>query len=281
MPNDVVTLTAEQRRHFDENGFLVIENALPPGFVARLRTAVDRLVRDDRLEAQPAQSTRHLRNCIVEDDAFTELLDWHKTFPLIVDLLGWNIKLITSHLILRDPTPDDTKDDWKSTGWHRDGGTSAQEMTEPHPLLFIKIAYWLTDLSETGRGNLRVLPGSHRLVGKPAQANGSPDPYGAIELTAKPGDAVLFEQRLYHAVGPNRASFTRESVFIGYAYRWIQPMDYVAMAQRLLERATPIQRQLLGDAATQLGFYLPTDGDVPLRQWTKDRDANLRSKETR
>lgn len=96
-----------------------------------------------------------------------ELLDWPRTFPLVVDLLGWDIKLITSHLILRDPTPKTFQDTWKSIGWHRDGGTSVQEVTEPHPRLFIQVAYWLTDLREKGRGNLRVLPGSHRRVGKP------------------------------------------------------------------------------------------------------------------
>lgn len=40
-------------------------------------------------------------------------------------------------------------------------------------------------------------------MGKPVPGEGSPDPDGALELTANPGDAVLFEQRLHHAVGPN------------------------------------------------------------------------------
>jgi ectoine hydroxylase-related dioxygenase (phytanoyl-CoA dioxygenase family) len=144
-------------------------------------------------------------------------------------------------------------------------------MQEPHPRLFIKIAYWLTDLSETGRGAIRFIPGSHRLVGRPAQAEGAPDPYGAIEMTARPGDAVLFEQRMWHGVGANTSQITRKSLFYGYGYRWLRPMDYVTMPQELLARCTPIQRQLLGDAATQLGYYLPTDEDVPLRAWWKER----------
>jgi ectoine hydroxylase-related dioxygenase (phytanoyl-CoA dioxygenase family) len=245
--------------------------------VKRLIAAVDRLDTEGKLEHQTAQATRHMRHCIVEDDVFLELLDWPTTFPLVVDLLGWNLKLITSHIIIRDPSPPDSDALWKATGWHRDGGTSAQEMQEPHPRLLIKIAYWLTDLSQPGRGGLRLLPGSNRLIGRPPHAESSPDPYGAVEIQAKPGDAVLFEQRTWHAVGPNRSEISRKSIFFGYAYRWIQPMDYVSIPQAILEKATPIQRQLLSDVQTQLGFYLPTDADVPLRQWTRDREAHLRA----
>src|SRR5438552_12944046 len=102
--------------------------------------------------------------------------------------MNWNIHLITSHLVVRAPSPPEADAAWKASGWHRDGGTSASEMQEPHPLILMKIAYWLTDLSEPGRGAIRFVPGSHRLIGRPAQAEGAVDPYGAIELRAKPGE---------------------------------------------------------------------------------------------
>lgn len=60
---------------------------------------------------------------------------------------------------------------------------------------------------------------------------------------------------------------------MGYAYRWIQLMDYIVAPSRLLDLATPIQRQLLGETKTQVGFYLPTDDDVPLRCWAKERET--------
>ena len=172
---------------------------------------------------------------------------------------------------MRAPSPPDVDVAWKASGWHRDGGTAASEMQEPHPLILMKIAYWLTDLSEPGRGAIRFIPGSHRLMGRPAQAEGAPDPYGAVELRATPGDAVIFEQRLWHAVGSNTSSITRKSLFYGYGYRWLRPMDYVTMPEELLARCDPIRRQLLGDAATQLGYWLPTDQDAPLRASQRER----------
>jgi hypothetical protein len=267
-------LTEEQRRDFERDGFLVVPGALPPAMLERLVAASDRLYAAGVAEKGLSEA-RHweLRNCLPHDEAFLELLDWPVTFPLVVELLNWNIQLITSHLILRAPSPPDAGAEWKATGWHRDGGTSVSEMTEPHPRLLIKVAYWLSDLSETGKGGIRFVPGSHRLMGRPAQAPDMPDPYGAIEVRAQAGDAVLFEQRMWHAVGPNRSDEVRKSVFFGYGYRWLRPMDYVQMPSELLERVDPIRRQLLGDAATELGYYLPTDGDVPLRGWWRERQS--------
>jgi ectoine hydroxylase len=269
-----VKLTEEQRQQFARDGFLVVPDALPPAMVERLLAAVDRLYEQGLCEKGLSKVNHwELRNCLPADDLFLELVDWPTTFPLVVDLMNWNIHLITSHLVVRAPSPPEADAAWKATGWHRDGGTAATEMQEPHPLILMKIAYWLTDLSEPGRGAIRFIPGSHRLTGRPAQGEGEPDPYGAIELRAKPGDAVIFEQRMWHAVGPNTSEITRKSLFYGYGYRWLRPMDYVTMPQELLSRCDPIRRQLLGDASTQLGYWLPTDEDAPLRAWQRERET--------
>ena len=94
-------------------------------------------------------------------------------------------------------------------------------------------------------------------------------------MRVQSGTAVLFEQRTWHARGNNFSDQPRIGLFIGYSYRWIRPMDYVTMPRDLLERCDPIRRQLLGDAATELGYYLPTDADAPLRAWLKERNEKL------
>jgi ectoine hydroxylase len=110
-------------------------------------------------------------------------------------------------------------------------------------------------------------------MGRPAQGEAMPDPYGAIEIQCKPGTAVLFEQRTWHAVGPNLSNITRKALFFGYGFRWIQPMDYVQMPERLVQNADPIQRQMLGHITHNLGFYLPKAEDIPLRAWLEARKA--------
>jgi hypothetical protein len=140
-------ITAEQMRRFNEEGYLVVEEALPPAMVERLTGVVDRIAGRERerrgLEAhEPVDKFR----AIVEDDLFLELLDWPRMFPLVWDMLGWNIQLYLSHLSVMPPEPADVdRSEVVFGGWHQDGGRPVQEMERPHPRLSLKI-------SESSRG---------------------------------------------------------------------------------------------------------------------------------
>ncbi len=78
--------------------------------------------------------------------------------------------------------------------WHQDGGRQNREVeTDPRPRMSVKLAYWLSDVSEPGRGNLKVVPGSHLtnwIPGPPRRDVIWPDPDGAVEVTAAPGVAA-------------------------------------------------------------------------------------------
>lgn len=265
-------LTSEQKAQFDRDGFLVLRDLIPQDMVTRLISAADRLSTEG-MEKAGLSERKHWqqRGCLPEDPAFLELISHPRVLPLAVGILGWDIHLMTSHLIVRPPTPD-ADANFKGEGWHRDGGQSSWEMTEPHPRILFKIAFFLSDQSEPGRGNTQVVPGSNRLTGPLAKAPNAPHPYGAIEVCGKPGDAFLFEQRTWHAVGPNYSDITRKTLFIGYGFRWVYPMDFHPKLdyQELYEKATPIQRQLMGDVKTITGVHLPTDEDVPLRARWKE-----------
>jgi ectoine hydroxylase len=260
------TLTA-QKTQFDRDGFLVLRDVLEPKLVSRLVDASGRLLAEG-VDRDGLSERRHWqkRGCLPDDPAFLDLLDHPRVLPVVAAILGWDIHLVTSHLIVRQPTPG-ADAHFKGEGWHRDGGQSSWEMTEPHPRILLKVAYFLSDQSAPGRGNTQAVPGSNRLTGPLAWEPGAPHPYGAIEVLGKPGDAFLFEQRTYHAVGPNHSDLTRTTLFMGYGFRWVYPMDYHPMRDytSLYEQATPVQRQLMGETKTITGVYLPTDDDVPLR----------------
>ncbi|MDX1933458.1 MAG: phytanoyl-CoA dioxygenase family protein [Capsulimonadales bacterium] len=259
---------AAQKAAFDRDGFLIVRNAVPPDILYRVMAAADRLAAEG-IEKEGLSARHHwqMRNCIVADPAFLDLLDLPTVLPLVTDLLDWDIHLITSHLIVRPPSPPGTNEFFKGEGWHRDGGNSPRHMQEPHPRLFLKVAFFLSDQSEPGRGNTMVVPGSNRLIGPLAQSPEMPHPYGAIDVCGKPGDAFLFENRTWHGVGPNYADVTRKTLFMGYGYRWVRAMDYQMMPESLLASVDPIRWQLLGGVKSPMGIYLPTDEDVPIRRW--------------
>ena len=268
-----VAMTAEQQRFLDANGYLIVPNVLGQDMIERLSATIDRLyhaaVREDRLNQAGAFE---LRNCIAHDDVFLSLLDWPETVSLVPYILGWNVQLDTSHVIVRPPQPADTAAAYKAIGWHRDGGIAVRQLPEPLPRMRLKICYVLSDLSQPGRGNTRFIPGSHTRLGRPSHQEGAIDPDGAIEVLANPGDAVLFENRLFHAVGPNLSTITRKTIFMGYSYRWLRPLDFVTQPPELIAKVKddPIRWQLLGAWATHMAFSLPKDEDVPLRAWCEE-----------
>ena len=215
-------MTEKQRDHFDQQGFLIVENALDPAMLERILVAGNRVDARER-EKQglgPGQLMNKFRT-IVEDDAFLELLDLPRTFPLIWDILGWNVQHYISHLIYYPPEPR-VKADSKTGGWHQDGGRPVPEMERPHPRLSLKVAFWLTDTREPDRGGIRIVPGSHKRDIPPERwpegGNGSSPASGfedMMQVRVKAGTAVLFDRRLWHSRGMNTSRYDAKGVVPG------------------------------------------------------------------
>lgn len=260
--------TDEQLNIFNESGFLIVEDAITQDMVDRLEEVADRIDAEERkkTELAPHKLLSKFRT-IVENDIFLELLDNKKVFPLLWDILGWNIQHYISHLIMYPPEPSDTPRVNKAAHWHQDGGRPIPEMERPHPRLSLKVSYWLSDVTHRDNGAMRLIPGSHKLDKLPPRPNPDEDPDGAIDLLVKRGTAVLFDRRMWHSRGWNFSDVTRKVVFIGYSYRWLRGLDYNLMPQELLDKCDPIRRQLLGDGVNIKGWWQPTDADVPLKTW--------------
>jgi ectoine hydroxylase-related dioxygenase (phytanoyl-CoA dioxygenase family) len=271
---EISRLTPGQALEFDRLGYLLIPNALSFAQVDRLLTVHDRFYEDERAAGRlAADGSLHCFAFVLRDPEYLELLDLPTTFPLVCALLGWNIYLYHSHLDVHPPVTTPPKSWW---GWHQDGGRQNLEIeTEPtRPLLSVKIAYFLSDVSQPGRGNFSVIPGSHRLnrIPRPASTDGSLDqPTGAIPILAEPGTAVLFDRRLWHARTENTSSITRKAVFLAYTYRWIRPRDDYVMDPAWLAGLPPVRRQLLGEGLDAMSYWGLGDGPAPLREWLRDR----------
>lgn len=260
--------TDEQLQTFNDEGYLIVDDAISSEMVEKMTIAIDRIDGEERKRQGlgPNDLMKKFRT-IAADDLFLELLDNPKVFPLLWDILGWNIQLYISHLIVYPPEAPEVPRTRKGAGWHQDGGRPVQEMERPHPRLSLKVSYWFSDVRGQDRGAMRIVPGSHKLDERPPQSDPDGDLDGAIELQIKPGTAVLFDRRLWHSRGWNYSDVTRKVLFIGYSYRWLRGLDYNVMPPELLAKCDPIRRQLLGDGVDIKGWWQPTDEDVPLKQW--------------
>jgi ectoine hydroxylase len=263
-------LTEEERRSFNETGLLTVEDALSPAQVSALTTATDRIHERKLKEGQEPNKAVFFPNFIPEDDLFLDLVDYQRILPKVWGILGWNIYLYHCHLILTPPLGESQPEPVKTFGWHQDSGRVNIEMeSHPRPRLSLKVAYFLSDASEPGRGNFWVIPNSHLrdTIERPADGIGQPE--GTVPVLARPGSAVFFDRRLWHAASPNWSNVTRKVLFYGYGYRWIRTKDDMTV-QDLWPRCDPIRRQILGDGVNCNGHFTPTDADVPLRVWLRE-----------
>ncbi|NKB65565.1 MAG: hypothetical protein GKR89_00765 [Candidatus Latescibacteria bacterium] len=260
-------LTDSETRQFDERGFFVLDQVLDPEFVAALTDRVDTIDARFRPERGAGVHDRFsVRDFIGQDELFLELLDWPSTFAKVWGILGWNIQMYHSAVVITPPLAADGsgKQGW---GWHQDSGRLNHELEgNPRPRISIKVGYFLTDTSRPGGANLYVVPGSHLSNELEKPADGSL-PKGAEPVLAPPGSALVFDRRLWHSTSPNHSEQTRKLLLYGYSYRWLRPRDDVDVGH-FMDRCSPIRRQLLGAAPTGgYGFTSPTDEDVPLKGW--------------
>lgn len=266
-------LTEEERKTFNETGYLIVEDALSAEQVAALTEEFDRIYENKVNEGHDRNTALFYPNFIPDHDHFLNLVDYEKVLPKVWGLLGWNIYLYHAHMIA---TPPSGKAKNEATfGWHQDSGRVNMEMeSHPRPRLSLKVAYFLSDVSEPDRGNFWIVPGSHLNdnLALPEDRQGQPE--GAIPVRVKPGAAVFFDRRLWHAGTPNWSDMTRKVLFYGYGYRWIRTKDDMTV-QHLWESSDPIRRQLLGAGVNCNGHYTPTDADVPLRTWLKEHQPEM------
>ena len=270
-------MTAQQQAAFDRDGYVLIRGALGPDEVARARDAIDRVYAcREQAGSLDYGGSMHLLSAVANCPPLVGLTDHPATFPFVWSTLGWNIHIYHSHLDVHPPirVPVPFRFDW-----HQDGGRQNREIeTTPRPRLSVKLAYWLSDISEPGRGNLKVVPGSHLenwIDGPPRRDIPWPDPEGAIEVTAEPGDALFFDRRIWHARSRNYSSYTRKAVFFGYTYRWTAIRDDISpiRADDWFARVTPVQQQLLGGAEDPRGDHAwgHDPATTPLYGWLSER----------
>ena len=273
---DHVLTPAERDDFFRHKGYLVVPDALTPDVVERTRDAVDRLARDN---PRPDQVTINIADILGRDDAFLDLIDCPRVFPKIWGILGWNIWVQHSHLVVNPPikTANGMHDPGEpfKYGWHRDGGAINRDVVLNRPLL-VKVGFYLSDVTADGGPTLML---------DDADPNARiPDitamPPNVRALTVKAGTAVMFSNRSIHSLkSPNTSDATRRAVFIQYGYRWIQSLDRCTV-EHLADRVDPVRKQLLGLTTTftsatykgsegRSGRFVPGEDDVPLYTFIK------------
>ena len=263
-------LTDDEQYQFEENGYFVMEDALPPDQVARFREVTRHVVDEHRRVYRiPADRYHGVIDFIGQRDALLDLVDWHRTLPKIWGILGPDIKLYHTVGMETPPTTKYTRENYQEwINWHTDTGNLTRDITESvePPRISMKVGYVLSDTSSEGMANFTCFPGSHRSRMFPGENRSRLTP-DAVQVCAPAGSAIFFDRRLWHSPSLNVSDQTRYVIFNGYSYRWLANRDDMTVSH-FMHRASPVQKQLLG--FSHHGGYGPTnsfDDDLPLKSW--------------
>ncbi len=155
----MLRLTEEQRHKFDEDGFFVLEDALSPSEVGELIQVIDGFYEKFRVERNlGAHDPIQWRNVVALHPCFRSLIDHPKILPMVVDTIGYNIQIRTSHLDVRPPMhPEKAKAALGARDsffpWHSDAPDYGWPTVDGViPYMEMKVGYYLTDLTEHNSG---------------------------------------------------------------------------------------------------------------------------------
>jgi hypothetical protein len=221
-------------------GYLRVEAALTEDQVRQLRAALDAACARRGAALHAGGPSAFFHQLLEEDDRFALLLDNPPVLARMRALLGNCLQLHSATARVTLPGEPDQN-------WHRDGPWPVAPGGTPYGSLPAQIncGYYLDEVTGEN-GPLVVVPGSHRAPFRPPE--GHPRFPEEQHLTARPGQAVLFDGWLYHRGAAHRGKALRRACLMCYQNAWMksrEPFDGPRVT-RLRETGGPEVRLLLG-----------------------------------
>ena len=229
--------------HLDEDGYVVLEGALPPDQANELRDRSAELIAEERTSGHAEEGrgreiyldgkSQRVWNLVNKGRIYEEMIQHPQVLELQEHLLGDNCILSSFTVNLIGPGSPAGR-------LHFD----APLPDKPSAPFTANTIYVLDDFTPEN-GATWVVPGSYR-------RGYGPEPekeYGdAIQLGAHKGDIVVFHGATWHRSGANRTERER-MILLGFFCRsFIRPQhDQFRLARsEVVERAKPTLKRLLG-----------------------------------
>jgi hypothetical protein len=213
-------------------GFTIIENALAPAEVERVRrTLLDVSERRGNPRIDPETvagltgflpGTPLLTNLLFEDPLFEDLLLRPEPMALVRYLMGQSVKLtsVTSNLKAGDAD---------GLFLHADAGNGFTSPLPPYAA-FCNLTYALTDYSREG-GALAIVPGSHRWCRHPSDQESSmhrdAESPLAVPIEVPAGTAILWHGNTWHGAFPRRTKGLRMNLIYAFCRQFVETQENI------------------------------------------------------
>lgn len=213
-------LTGEQIRHFDENGYLVLRDWIPPDLLSRLRLAGTAWIKDGlRSSEDDAQrddykfAKRPYGQTLFRVDylhnkgqaASLELLGSPQVLAVAESLCGPSFVPTYESMVFKQ------ENDGEAIAWHQDA-------VHPRTCRIFNLDVYL-DASKIGAGALRVVPGTQRGAQDICELSSRYgwNPPAVVQVEMEPGDVLLHDVMLVHGSEPTEGKALRRTIY--YEFR--------------------------------------------------------------
>ena len=246
--------TPDQREHIDEQGFLIVENALEPFGLERVRAAYEDIQR--QTETAWADSVRngtfkggygngpdaHTMGDIHQyDPLFLDIAENPLVLPILKEIVGPDVQ--TMEMVAHCHHAGTNA----HTGWHRDWPA----WRHPQFMLKAKVFYFLDDQTPD-MGCFSLVPGSHKHDEYPSRTEYVGETLermpGLKKIVAKAGSAIIWNVLCWHSGLANTSSRDRP-----YSYLRL----YALLDKKVGQRAPAATHRRLGRHPVSS----PADGD--------------------
>ncbi len=232
--------TEEQRRQWEQEGYVRVDGAIAGEQLQRLQSAFDYWAdacREEWVEAiergEASPTWYDVPDPFARDDAFIDLVDHPGYCPLVAEFCGGDPVLSAIPQVRTVPC-------WpvSYTGWHPDRDDDGVRR--------VKMQLYVNDVPAAG-GEFAYVPGSHLAAPgtwyRPGRNDAMP---GHVCFTGKAGTAVLFDNRGLHTAMDNTTGAPRKSIIMGFHERAAEQAASDAFAGLAGKLKTPERRRLFG-----------------------------------
>jgi len=244
-----------ERYLFDLQGFLVVEDVLTAGEVARLNAEIDR--HTDGVPGHDGSDARIGGFLAWDEPLFRDLIDHPRMLPYLKGLLGEGFRLDHEYGMYMGPGIKGLNLHGGGTPYRPDQYYHCYHGTMHNGLTVV--SYALTDV-KPGDGGFCCIPGSHKAnFPCPAEVRRfEVNPGCIVQIPIRAGSALIFTEALTHGTLDWATPYERRALLYKYSPAH-EAWGRAGRGEALLSRMSERQRQILEPPYIWKRPPIPTD----------------------